>query len=472
MQAKSEQSSESDLDKHTRAQILAYCWKEGDLDYLLKDHQMRIEEAFMASSERVFVLEIGRQVGKTYWACKKALEVCMIIPNARVKYASAFLTSVEEYVIPTLKKLVEDCPEQIRPKWLESKKKYVFKNGSELKLLGLDRDPNAGRGPYCDLYIIDEAGFVRTLEATIDSVILPMFNTRPHGRLILSSSSPETPAHPFVGLADKYRLLGSYIKMTIRDNKDLSKDRIKAIESEYQDKNAMLRELYCERIVDASLAIIPEFRDEFIQDVPEDDLRQFYHNYVSMDLGVLRDFTAGVTGYYEYTKARFVQTHEFDIKGPEMTTELLKGLINDIEAQAFQKKQVYKRISDNNNPLLINDLNVIHGIPFIPTNKTELRAMVNQARMWVNQGRYVIHPRCVKSIGCMRSGVWTNNRKEFDRSIAFGHFDWLAAIIYLVRNIDEQINPIPFTYGHNLEHHNVLIIPRQVKPLLRSFPQE
>jgi len=455
-------------DDFSREELLAWCWKKGDLNYLLKDHQLKIEQAFIDSPERVFVEEIGRQVGKTYWNCKKAVEVGLIIPKGRIKYASAFQTSVEEYVIPTIQQILSDCPGIIKPKWLASKKKFIFHNGAEIKLLGLDRDPNAGRGPYCDLYIIDEGGFVRTLETIIDSVILPMFNTRPHGRIIISSSSPETPAHPFVGYADKYKMLNSYIKMTIKDS-DLTPARVTEIENEYQDKSAMLRELYCVRVVDASLAIIPEWREEFVRQEQPNSLRPYYHNYTAMDLGVLRDFTAGICGYYDFAQAKLFITHEFGIKGPEMTTEKLRDLVRNTEKQAFGDLPVHARISDNNNPLLIQDLNTLHGISFIPTNKTELRAMVNQVRLWVNQGRLVVDPSCKFLSGCLASGVWTNNRKEFDRSLAFGHYDWLAALIYLVRNIDEVTNPIPVGAGLDLTSPNVIILPRQADDILPTF---
>ena len=140
-----------DLSKLSPEEVSAYCWKVGDLDYLLRPHQDRIEKAFMASPERIFVEEVGRQVGKTFWNLKKCVEVCLIIPNARAKYAAAFLTSVEEYAVPNLRIIIIEAAASIRPKWLESKKKAIFRNGSELKLLGLDRSPDAGRGPYCDI---------------------------------------------------------------------------------------------------------------------------------------------------------------------------------------------------------------------------------------------------------------------------------------------------------------------------------
>ena len=456
--------------------LKAYLWAQGDLDYLLRPHQDRIEKTFIESPERVFVEEVGRQVGKTFWNIKKAVETCLIIPHGRVKYASAFVSSVEEYAIPTFKKIVNDCPESLRPKWLQSKSKAIFRNGAELKLIGLDRDKDAGRGPYCDLYIIDEAGFVKNLQDVIDSIILPMFNTRPWGRIILSSSTPESPAHPFIGFADKYEILKSYILMTIDDNKELSQERIAEIKSEYQSETAMLRELYCKRIVEATRAIIPEYRQEFVQVIEPDEYRQFYHNYVFMDLGVKNDYTAGIMCYYDFIRSALIVEDEFGMIGPTMTTEKLAAMIHEKEYERWStigpaqtKGHVHKRIADNNNPLLVQDLGALYGLPFIGTDKSRLVSMVNAVRIWMQHGRILIHPRCVNTIGSLKSGIWDDQRRAFDHSIAFGHFDWLAALVYGVRNVDVITNPIPVTYGYNLLSPNTLVIPTKKKQVLKQF---
>lgn len=455
-------------------EIRAYFWEKGDLDYLLRPHQDRIENAFLDSKEKVFVEEIGRQVGKTFWNCKKAIEVCINIPHARVKYASAFLTSVEEYVIPNLRRVLNDCPGSKRPKYLESKRKYIFPNGSELKLIGLDKDPDAGRGPYCDLYIIDEGGFVKTLGSIIDDVILPMFNTRPWGRVVISSSSPKTPGHPFIAFAEKYKALDSYIMMTIEDNTDLSKERIEELKSEYESQTAMLRELYCKRIIDESLAIVPEWDEKYCIDTKPDEFRMFYHNYTAMDLGVRNDFTAGLLAYYDFLRAKIVVQDEFSMKGPDMTTQkLAKEIKVKEEIWKFPPHiltpRVYRRVADNDNILLVQDLTSMYKLPIISTDKSTLVSMVNRVRIWMQQGRIEINPRCKNLLGCLRTAIWDDQRKKFDHSPVFGHFDWLAALIYLIRNVDTITNPIPKTYGFNLASPNTIVIPEKKKSILKRF---
>jgi hypothetical protein len=80
----------------------------------------------------------------------------------------------------------------------------------------------------------------------------------------------------------------------------------------------------------------------------------------------------------------------------------------------------------------------------------------------VGSGRLIVHPGCKELIGCLRSGIWNKTRTEFGHSDRFGHFDALAALMYLVRNIDRTYNPIPATYGMMGDTHAVELMPKPV----------
>jgi hypothetical protein len=68
-------------------------------------------------------------------------------------------------------------------------------------------------------------------------------------------------------------------------------------------------------------------------------------------------------------------------------------------------------------------------------------------RIWVNAGRVIVSPKCQQLIGSLTYGVWNENRNNFDRAPLYGHFDALAALMYLIRNVDVRTNPIPFDYN-------------------------
>jgi hypothetical protein len=96
---------------------------------------------------------------------------------------------------------------------------------------------------------------------------------------------------------------------------------------------------------------------------------------------------------------------------------------------------------------MIRDFSSIHNLTFISTDKDVLEAMINEVRIMVQNGRIIIHPRCKMLIGCIKYGVWDKNKKSFARSATYGHFDHLAALVYLVRNLATNTNPIPADHG-------------------------
>ena len=191
---------------------------------------------------------------------------------------------------------------------------------------------------------------------------------------------------------------------------------------------------------------------ENVQDYSKDEYWKYYHKYVSMDLGV-RDKTAALFAGYDFLEAKLFILDEMVMAGPEMTTDKLAIAIADKEKDSFGGAEVYRRVADNNNLLLLQDLTTLHGLTFSPTTKGSLEAMINRLRLWVKQGKIVISPKCTELIGCLETGIWKKNRKEFDRSPLYGHFDALAGLMYLVRNVRENVTPIPALYNLSQDSH-------------------
>jgi hypothetical protein len=57
----------------------------------------------------------------------------------------------------------------------------------------------------------------------------------------------------------------------------------------------------------------------------------------------------------------------------------------------------------------------------------------------------------------LKYGIWNKSRTQFERSAEHGHFDCVAALIYMVRNISEGKNPIPPGFGQNLHEQFIPI---------------
>ena len=427
-------------------------WRRGSLSWKLKPSQRLIEDAFSKVGGKLFVCNCSRRFGKSYWAAKKCLERALSKPKQKIKFASAFANDLEEIIIPAFNFLLEDCPSEIIPEWQVSRKKFIFKNGSEIQLIGLDRNPNGPRGQFCDLFIFEEAGFINRLDYLYSAVVVPMFKGRPDAMAVMISTPPISPAHPFQIFCKKAEKEGAYAQFTIYEDPEITEPEIKELKDECLTESDWLREFMVEFVIDSNLGIVPEWDKGNAQDYKKDEYWKFYHKYVSMDLGV-KDKTAALFAVYDFLEAKLFILDEFVMEGPEMTTDKLAQKIRDKESKVFGTEKVYRRVADNNNLLLLQDLTTLHGLTFAPTTKSSLEAMVNRLRLWIKQGKVIISPTCKELIGCIETGIWKKNRKEFDRSPLYGHFDALASLIYLIRNVRENINPIPALYNLSQEQH-------------------
>jgi hypothetical protein len=426
-------------------------WRRGILSWKLHETQKKIYRAIDSSPKSLFVALCSRQLGKSYLMVVRAIEQALRLPNARIKYGTAFLSDLQEFIIPTFNLILSDCPSWLVPKYNVQQSKFIFKNGSEIKLVGLDMKPNGLRGNTIDLIILDEAAFINNLRYLYDSVIVPATIHRRKCKIVLITTPPVSPDHDFVEFYQKAENEGSSVKFTIHDNPMLTKGRIEELckEAGGEDSSTWKREYMCIFCVDTSLAIVPEWRDDFIQSIERDEYFKYYYRYEAMDIGTV-DLTACLYGYYDFKRAKLIIEDETHISGPEMTTDALAKLIRQKESDLDYDK-IYLRISDNNNLILLQDLSYLHKMPFSPTLKDDLQAMVNEVRLWVSQGRILIHPRCKMLIGNLKYGLFNKKRSEFERSKIYGHYDHLAALIYLVRNVNQHTNPIPTYLGKRFD---------------------
>ena len=426
----------------------ASAWS-GKLTQKLRPCQKDILKIIQNATTRKIVIHCSRRLGKSYLLCLLAIFVCLSKSNAQVRYAAPTQKAVRKIIQPIIKAILVDCPSSIKPTWNAQEGAFIFKNGSMLHVAGVNNGHEDDlRGTDADLAIIDEAGFVDKLSYVVDSVLMPqLINTK--GICIISSSSPFSPAHDFVNYIAEGKINNSYASFTIHDS-DYDPAMIEEFCQEAGGSNstAWKREYLNHLIVDDSLAIVPEWNESYVEEIQKDQFFPFYHLYAGMDIGA-RDLTVCIFGYYDFKRAILVIEDEISMNGPQMTTLKLKEAIQSKEKQLYADKKFYKRIADNSDPIILQDFSSIHDVHFIPTNKDSLEAMVNEMRLWVGAGRVRVHPRCKQTIGCLELGFWKTDRKMWARNNHHGHFDALAALMYLIRNVDQSTNPIPNTYGSN-----------------------
>lgn len=433
---------------------LRLCWERGLLEYLLKPHQKDLFKILEKKTRRT-VINCSRRFGKTTTLLIYASKFAIQNPGSLIRFVSPTQKSLKKSVHPIFAKMLKDCPVELRPVWHSQEGCYKFPNGSEIHLYGVDNGHyDALRGSDSQLFFIDEAAFTSELKLILDDILTPQTLTNNGRGFIASTPNKKATASSeyFQELCSVAEMKGYYHEKTIFDNTSLSKATIE----EYMEIAGGLSsttfrvEYLCKFEVDSNKSIVPEWDDGFIQDLPEPEHYDMLHKYVSLDLGFKRDFTAALFGYYDFFNARLVILDEFQMRN--MTTTELVTAIKAKEKTYFTNGQVYRRVSDSDNLMLLHDMGTLHQLPFMPTNKSTLETMVNKLRVWVQSEKIIIHPRCKGIIGCLAKGVWADNmqgqqRKDFGRTDAYGHFDYLASLIYLVRNIDDTSNPIPTDYA-------------------------
>jgi len=445
----------------TKTQAIKLAWQRGLLSYKLYPYQQQLYNDLISAIDDPeclkYVLNVSRRWGKSTILCLIAIQYALKHPNSQIRFAAPTAKALKKITNPIFQMLCQDAPYQFKPKFKVQDNMWVFHNGSEIHMAGTDGGHYESlRGTKSNLNLVDEAGFASDLDYVLKSVLIPQTLTT-KGTTLIASTPPKTPAHDFYEIAMQCQLEGYYKQYTIYDNTTISKEMIElyAKESGGYDSTTWKREYLAEFVVDKDSQIIPEWNDSYITEPQLDEHYSTYHRYVAMDLGV-RDFTAVLFGHYNFTKATLYVEEELTINGPSLTTDLLYKEITNTEQQLFGTIKPYRRISDNNNLMLLQDLGSMYSMHFAPTNKESLEAMINDVRVMVGNGQVRIHPRCKMLIGCINNGIWTDKRDKFARSAVYKHFDHLAALVYMVRNLDKQTNPISVTHGVS---HNTHWIP-------------
>jgi hypothetical protein len=431
-------------------------WRDGELTLKLHLGQAAIEFAYRQAAGKLFVGDCSRQIGKSHWLAKKSVEVALQKPGSKGRVGTAFLTDLEQFIMPAFDFILDDCPRDVMPQFKAQKSEYVFPNGSKIRLVGRDRKPNGLRGNRLDFVGLDEAGFVSRLNYLYRSVLIPATTHVPDARLVMTSTQPETPDHEFVQFCDKAAIAGGYVKLDVYQNPLLSKSQIDELAAECggYDSTAFRREYLCERVVEEGRAILADFNPTFhVKQSPQSIAHKYWLRLESLDSGV-RDMTAGLFAYYDFDRATLCIEDEFAIQGHKVTTKNIAAICRDKEAthRYGTDYPVHLRIADNDNLILIQDLGTEYGLHFAPTSKDSLHAMVNKVKIWFQNNRIEIHPRCVRLISACQAGIWDKHRKEFARSDIHGHYDLISALVYMVRNVPETINPVPAFFIQDLSN--------------------
>jgi len=173
--------------------LLWEAWRRGRLDYKLRPEQRRLKRLLYDSPKGMAVFNISRRLGKTT-TCVTFCDENARRKKQHIRFATAFLRDLEKFVLPIFEQVLSDCPPELRPRYFPSKKEWRYRNGSVIKLIGVDKNPNGLRGNAIDILIIDEAAFIKNLKYLYQSIIVPATMKRKF-KLIFPFTPPEAPEH-------------------------------------------------------------------------------------------------------------------------------------------------------------------------------------------------------------------------------------------------------------------------------------
>lgn len=426
------------IQQPTRSEAIEQLWNLGNLAYKLRPEQRYFREQIYSSTYQLIVGKISRRWGKTFTLVTYAIEQA-IQQKQHIRYGCAFLTDLEEFVLPAFEIILADCPEYLLPVFQKSKKRWMFKNGSTIKLVGLDKNPNGLRGNAINIMIIDEASFVAKLKYIHNSIIIPATMKQKNIKLIFISTPPESPEHFFVELINKAQVEEDafFLELTIDDISDLEpaeKERLlNAVGG--PNSNTALREFYCQIIVEAGRAIAPAWNEEIHVGIPEEKYIKHINWQLFGDTGGVRDFTVFHQMGWSHDLGLVLVWDEMWFGPHTPTSKIIDAVID--------KWNFMPTTLDCTGQLGIDWS--ANGLPAA----TPVKDTFTSSLLTVNNSFYLnetlIHPRCKLLKQTLNNHMTNPKRTDFERMETTGHADAVMSYCYGLRGVDKitDLRPKP-----------------------------
>ena len=250
---------------------------------------------------------------------------------------------------------------------------------------------------------------------------------------------------------------GNYLHRTIYDAPHITKDILEKYKAEAggEESATWQREYLAKVVVDEEIAVIPEFATAEATIVAEVERPEFFDTYVSIDIGY-HDLTAVLFAYYHFPLATVVVEDELVFL--KTNSGAIASAAKEKERELWGHQEPVTRFIDASQHL-VRDLSTDHCYQVNKVRRDDRDAAINKLRLLIADHRVFIHPRCRNTIAHLKGAVWNQSRTKFARSGKLGHFDCVAALVYLCRYIGPQSNPFPPLRGVTRKTHHVTVVP-------------
>jgi len=456
-----------------KEELTRWCWEQGILAWFLHKGQMDIYERQMALPQHgVFVSTCARQFGKTLGELVFMEEFARRNHDAIIRFAAPTHEMAKVIVLPVWEEILNGlhkggraCPPDLRPRYRAAESCWIYpSSGTRVYLAGTDLKENRLRGAKAHLVVIDEAGFHNSLDTVIDTILGPQLDST-EGKMLISSTPPDSLDHPFVDYKDQAERDGWAVKKTIFDNPMRSPADIRAIcrrsnrtanetdidlilAGKMQGSPSWQREYLCEMVTNRDLRVIPEFDPQ--AHVREHPRPNYFQPYVFIDFGFHTDYSAALFGYLDFSLSLLHIEDEYVARRLN-SRELAVEMVKKERALWGAPARHPVRFADHHSAQQIYDMQSIFDYPIAACSKRGgLEGMVNNLREMIGADRLSVNPRCQHLVKQLREGIWKkdkhgqiNSALKFERTESMGHLDCIAALMYGAGSIDWRRNPVP-----------------------------
>lgn len=466
-----------DEDPRVRDAVWAMFY-DGDLSFLLHDTQIDIKSIFAREDVKEFLIFCARQLGKSFLILVIAIEHCSRFHGRRKPLVRIFCETtkqVEDIVNDNMQVILALAP----PGWIKrTKSENRWKVGiGEIRLCPLAAAHVHGkRGGNATFVIVEEA--VRTKSEVYRRAIGSVINAqllRSKGKMAHVTTPPEDLGHYIVKeVAPKCRANGAYAHYTVYDNVQLDDQAIFEAFDRCTSLEEWDREYMARTVKSGTRTVVPEFDLE--RHVKRAEIPSHAYWTTSLDFGGVRDKHGVLATFWDFERATMVVRDERFLD-TNTATEQIKAASLDMEQTIerelaprrvkFWLTGAPRRVSDCPGQVLV-DLRALGFNVFSPEKeKGSWEAGINAVRVAFQKGQIEIDPSCVWLIQTLEYGLFTENRKDWERTPILGHLDLLASLIYAWRH-RVIANPFPDHLGKNrIDHH--LPDAKTISALERAF---
>lgn len=459
-------------------------WAMPRLRYKLHPHQKRAYDDARTMIEgrrkKRRLWRWSRRLGKTTTSEVLVVEGAIRTPGGRYVVAAPSGEHLEKFVRPAIEMITEDAPQDLRPLWNSRLSEYKFPEygparGSTIALYGCDTDrkiSHMGRGPAANGIVFEEAGEIPDLKKA-RSVTAPQLLSLRHqpfsGWMLFVGTPPESASHYYAMLSRLYRTDGREVHFTIYDGHYTPKEIEQFIEdeadgqpvSEYKESDEFRREFLAEIISDPSRKVLKFATEPRLKECVEryravGPRPSHFVVYEGMDVGWSPDWTFWLLAWWHHEKHTLVVERELYYRGG-FQTDAMASEVRQVEEEVlgpsrmapYQHHALPPRRWSDYSPFLLQEL-AKHELIFSTTAKDDRDTAISECdRMIPGYGRagyLAINPEgCPMLLQQMEAAIWNKARTDFDKnaSRAMGHYDGVAALVYLTRNVVKTENPFP-----------------------------